>query len=138
VKRRVVLDTGPLVAFLDRRDRFHGWSVAQWGEVEPPLFTCESVLSEACYLLASSGLESASVPELVARGVVALTYRVDGDAELLAKLMKKYARVPMSLADACLVRMIEGLPQSEIMTLDSDFRIYRKHGRRIIRAIMPG
>jgi len=54
MRRRVVVDTGPLVAFLDKRDRHHDWAVSQWSQIEAPLLTCESVLSEACFLLRSA------------------------------------------------------------------------------------
>ncbi|MGH8628172.1 MAG: hypothetical protein ACREYC_23880 [Gammaproteobacteria bacterium] len=51
--------------------------------------------------------------------------------------MRKYANVPMSLADACLVRMTEILPDPVILTTDADFRIYRRHGRHVVPAVTP-
>jgi uncharacterized protein len=77
------------------------------------------------------------VLELVSRAVVKVAYAVEADVEALARLMTRYADVPMSLADACLVRMIERQPDSTVLTLDRDFRIYRSHGRRVIPALMP-
>lgn len=53
------------------------------------------------------------------------------------KLMTRYADVPMSLAGACLVRMIERQPDATVLTLDRDFRVDRSHGRRVIPALMP-
>lgn len=53
------------------------------------------------------------------------------------RLLNKYANIPMSLADACLVRMTETLPDPVILTTDSDFRIYRRHGRQIVPCAMP-
>jgi predicted nucleic acid-binding protein len=135
--RGVVLDTGPLVAFLDGRDRHHRWSTAQWSEAEPPLLTCEPVLTEACFLMRQWPRGPAAVLELVGRGIVNVAYSVEADAEALGRLINRYNNVPMSLADACLVRMVERHPKATVLTLDRDFRVYRTHGRRVIPAIMP-
>jgi len=137
VKRQILLDTGPLVAYLDRRDKDHDWAAARWSEIEPPLLTCEAVLSEACFLLCRLWPGSAAVMELLDRGIIQIAFRLPDEAATIAKLMQKYATVPMSLADACLVRMAELRPQSAILTLDHDFRLYRKHGRHVVPVIMP-
>jgi uncharacterized protein len=137
VTRRVALDTGPLVALLDRRDRYHRWATEQWADVELPILTCESVLSEACFLLQHLPRGPAAVLELVARGAVKVAYDVETDVEALSRLMTRYEDVPMSLADACLVRIIERNPATTVLTIDRDFRIYRAQGRRVIPAIMP-
>jgi len=75
--------------------------------------------------------------ELVARRVLLVPFRVEEEARLLQKLMTKYADVPMSLADACLVRLLEKVPESSVLSVDRDFRLYRKHGRQTIPAILP-
>ena len=77
MKRQVILDTGPLVALLDARDRHHAWAVAQWADIEPPLLTCESVISEACFLLDQTRAGSAAVFEMLVRKVIAPTFRMD-------------------------------------------------------------
>jgi predicted nucleic acid-binding protein len=137
VTRAVLLDTGPLVAFINGRDRYHRWTTQQWADVEPPFLTCEPVLTEACFLLRHLPRGPAAVLELVEREVVKVAYGVEADVEALGKLMIRYANVPMSLADACLVRMVERHPAPTVLTLDRDFRIYRAHGRRVIPTIMP-
>lgn len=137
MNRTVVLDTGPLVALINRRDRYHRWTTEQWADVEPPVLTCEAVLTEACFLLRKSSGGPAAVLELVGRGVVKVAYHVEADIEALGRLMTRYSDVPMSLADACLVRMIERQPNVAVLTLDSDFRVYRSHGRRVIPIVMP-
>jgi predicted nucleic acid-binding protein len=135
--RAVLLDTGPLVALLNRRDRYHRWATEQWADLEPPVLTCEPVLTEACFLLRELSGGPATILELVARGAVKAGYRVEADVEALGKLMTRYAEVPMSLADACLVRMAEQHPGATVFTLDRDFRVYRAHGRRVIPVVMP-
>jgi uncharacterized protein len=122
---------------LNRRDRYHRWAIEQWAELESPLLTCEPVLTEACFLLRNLSEGPEAVLELVARGAAKIGYGVEGEAERLGKLMSRYAEVPMSLADACLVRMVEQQSDAAVFTLDRDFRIFRVHGRRVIPVIMP-
>jgi predicted nucleic acid-binding protein len=133
----VLLDTGPLVAFLDRRDEHHDWAVSRWGDIRPPLLTSESVISEACFLLRAFAGGREGVFELLLRGAVAIGFRLDEDLKSTARLMARYANVPMSVADASLVRMAERLPESAVLTVDADFRVYRKHGRQVIPTILP-
>jgi len=133
----VLLDTGPLVASINRRDRFHEWAKSQLAETLPPLLTCEAVLAESCFLLRRLPGGSRTVAELVNRKIVEIPFRVEGHAESLARLLDKYSNVPMSLADACLVRMSELYENIAVLTLDSDFKLYRRHGRQVIPALMP-
>jgi predicted nucleic acid-binding protein len=138
VKQGVLVDTGPLVAFLNRRDRFHDWTAAQWNQIAAPMLTCEAVVSEACFLL--SGIKSGSdrVMQLIQREILMLSFQLDKHIEPVKRLLLKYQSVPMSLADACLVRMSELHSNSHVFTLDSDFNLYRKSGRQVIPSIMPG
>jgi len=133
----VIVDTGPLVAFLNGRDRQHDWVTGVLDGIAPPLLTCDSVLSEACFLLQDVRGGSDAVLELMSRGIVKSTFRVDAELEAVRRLMTKYSSVPMSLADACLVRMTELERAAAVLTLDGDFRIYRRHRRQTIPTIMP-
>jgi predicted nucleic acid-binding protein len=133
----ILVDTGPLVASINRRDRFHEWAKAQLGQMEPPIFTCEAVLAEACFLLRSLPGGSRAVVEFVVRRILKIPFRIEAHARSLASLVEKYADVPMSLADACLVRMSELREDGIVWTLDSHFRRYRRHGRQVIATLMP-
>ena len=133
----ILLDTGPLVAFLNRRDCYHEWALAQWASAKPPFLTCESVLAEACFLLRRSAGGTQAVMQLLVRGIVRLPFGLEEETPAVAKLLFRYASVPMSLADACLVRMAERYSSGIVMTLDRDFRIYRKNGRQVIPTRMP-
>ena len=137
MKHSILLDTGPLVAFLNRRDKFHVWAVAKWDQIAPPMLTCEAVISEACFLFAGTSEGSDSVMQMINRKIITISFRLDEYIQPVGKLLTKYRSVPMSLADACLVRMSEMNPDSNVFTLDSDFNLYRKSGRRIIPTIMP-
>jgi predicted nucleic acid-binding protein len=137
VKGPVILDTGPLVAFINGRDRYHEWSISQWAQIDPPLLTCEAVLSEACFLLKDNNGGQAAVLELLRRGILRLPFGMDEHADQIKWLLHKYAGVPISLADACLVRMSEMHADSPVLTIDDDFRIYRKNKRQIIPVLSP-
>lgn len=134
---RILLDTGPLVAFLNRRDHRHTWVTETLGSLDPPLWSCESVLSEACFLLRNVKGGAEAVLELVSREIVIPEFPLREEAAAVGKLMEKYADVPMDLADACLVRMTELHRESALLTLDGDFRIYRRNRREEIPLIAP-
>ena len=75
MKKHLLMDTGPLVASLNRRDRYHLWAKARLSELEPPISTCEPVLAEACFLLRDIPGGAAAVLTLVDRGVLRRTSR---------------------------------------------------------------
>ena len=133
----VILDTGPLVAFLNKRDSWHRWAVEQLAAVKSPLVTCEGVISEACFLLRGLAGGPDAVLELTTRGLLDLSFRAEPVLADIRRLMRRYADVPMSFADACLVRVAEQRPGSAVMTLDADFRRYRRMGRLVIPLIAP-
>lgn len=133
--RTVLVDSGFLVALLSREDQHHGWAAAQGQQFPRPWGTCEAVLSECFHLLGRRG--SPGLSELLRREVMSLPFGLAGDLERVLNLMQKYADVPMSLADACLVRMTETLAEPVLLTTDADFRIYRRHGRQTIPCLMP-
>ncbi len=134
----VMIDTGPLVAFLNRRERHHSWVKGVLDTVEPPIFTCEPVLSESCFLLQDIKGGQEAILALISRGLLRSDFRVAAEANSLRALMKKFSDVPMSLADACLVRMTELDQHGVVLTLDSDFRIYRRNQRQVVPTISPG
>ncbi|MGH6674048.1 MAG: type II toxin-antitoxin system VapC family toxin [Xanthobacteraceae bacterium] len=133
-----IVDTGPLVAFFDRSERHHPWVVARIGEIEPPLLICEPVLTEAMYLLARYPSAADALFGLLHNGALRMAFQIEENVEVLRQLLQKYRDTPMSLADACIVRMAEIHDRHDVLTLDSDFRVYRKHGRVPLQLIHPG
>lgn len=137
MRPRILVDTGPLVALLNRRDHHHAWVKTQLRTMDPPLETCEAVLSEACYLLQQVPGGPEAVLELITKGLVAVAFSLQDEAKAIQSLILRYADLPMDLADACMVRLAELHEPSIIFTLDSDFRIYRKHGRTALPILLP-
>lgn len=134
---RLIVDTGPLVALLDHREPDHAWARDTLGTAHAPLHTCEPVLSEALFVLKNVSGGVAALLALMSRGVVVPHFRLASEVVAIHKLMTKYASVPMSLADACLVRMTELDARATLLTLDNDFRVYRRNGRQAVPVIMP-
>jgi uncharacterized protein len=134
---QTILDSGPLVAFYDRKDAGHQWADRQMSSLQPPLLTCEPVLTEACFLLQRGGGSPNVVLKAVRTGILKIAIEVEAEASGIEALMERYADVPMSLADACLVRLSEMHRDCRLITLDQHFRRYRRHGRQVIPVIAP-
>jgi uncharacterized protein len=133
--RNLLVDAGFLVALLSRRDSHHQWAITQAPDHALPWRTCEAVLSEAFHLLGTRG--APALGAMLRRRALIAAFDLDNDVEPVLKLLQKYSNVPMSLADACLVRMSETLADPIILTTDSDFRIYRRHSRQIVPCLLP-
>jgi len=133
----VIADTGALVALLDRRERFHAWAVEQTKSIRAPMIICEPVLAEVCFLLAELPAGRESIQECLDSGAWRLDFAIEPERKRVFSLMAAYADQPMSLADACLVRMSEVRPSASVFTLDGQFRIYRKNRRQVIPLIIP-
>jgi len=136
-ERSVIADAGPLVAFLVEREPRHAWAVEQFKLLPAPFLTCEPVLTEAFHLLKRVPNGPRRLFQMFERGLFSIEFNLADEAELLGRLMRKYEDLPMSLADACLVRMAEINPTAIVFTLDRHFRVYRKHGRQAIEVVTP-
>lgn len=135
---KLLLDTGPWVALHCRDDRYHAWAREQFASHSGPFLTCEAVVAETCFLLARGGFDPAKALALVERGVVRIAMSLQDEMASVRALFARYDNVPASLADACLIRLAELHEPSRVLTLDSDFHVYRRHGRKVIGLITPG
>jgi len=137
MRKLVLLDTGPLVAYLDRSEQFHAWAVERFRQCTSPLLVCEAVLTEACFLLAGFLSAREAIRKLLQRGVLVLAPTGHEAQQEIFLLMTKYAKVPMSYTDACLVWLAQRHAGSKVFTLDSDFHIYRLGRAKPIPLIAP-
>lgn len=131
-----ICDTGPLVAYLNRRDPFHAWATALMRQVRAPMLTCDAVLTEALYFLREDGLDVDPLFQLVERE----SLRVDFDSKTqwprVRTLMARWER--MDFADACVVAMSEQYARCQVLTVDrKDFTIYRRNDRQVIPFVAP-
>ncbi len=133
----LILDTGPWVALHCRDDSYHEWAKAQFAQHTGPFLTCEAVVAETCFLLARANFDPAKALALIERGVVHVAMSLGEEVVAVRALFQRYDNVPASLADACLIRLAELNEPCRVLTLDSDFHIYRRHGRKVISLITP-
>lgn len=137
MRQRIILDTGPLVAFLKRDERYHQWTIEQWKTIEPPLLTCEAVITESCFLMQRIHNGEDAVLKLLKQGIVQINFDLNQDIDPVCQLLSQYSSISMSLADGCLVRMAELNRGSSVLTFDSDFTIYRKNRNQVIPCLSP-
>ena len=130
-------DSGPLIALLDRSDEHHEWAAEQFSHFSSPLLTCEGAITEATHLLCDAGVQPWGVLELIERKIVSVQFDLEPNLDRVLSLMKKYADTPMDFVDACLVSMTEARRDCRLLTVDSDFRVYRRFERQTIPLITP-
>jgi uncharacterized protein len=133
----IILDTGPLIAYLNPHDKHHDWVVEILSSVSLPLLSCEAVMAEAYFLLRRDHIAADALMRLLEESIIQIPFSLSNEISVLRELMRHYQSVPMSLADACLVRMSALDSNAKILTLDSDFLIYRRDRNVIIPVIMP-
>ena len=121
----VLLDTGVIVAWLDRSERFHQQATESVAELRAPLITCEAVIAEACYLLRRLQGAAEAVLDNIAAGVFQIPVPLSEPAREVRRILRKYRDRHMDLADACLIHLANEFRTGDILTLDHDFQIYR-------------
>ena len=137
MKPPIIIDAGPLVALINARDTYHAWTVEQLKQASGPLLTCEAALSEAIFLLRTTSGGVSQIGGMLRSGGLKCAFSLNDELVPVCDLLRKYAGVPMSLADACLVRMSELFPKHRVMSIDSDFRIYRRNRQQVIPLLVP-
>jgi predicted nucleic acid-binding protein len=121
----VLLDTGFIVALLDRSESFHQACARTVRELEVPLITCEAVITESCYLLRNLSGAPEAVIENVAAGIFQIPFQLSQETAGVKQVLRKYRDRKIDLADACLIRLADQFGTADILTLDQDFAIYR-------------
>ena len=134
---RYIVDSGPIVAALNRRDMLHRWAKDVFESLGEPPVTCEAVLTEVCWHLRESPETVARVLEMPARGDLLICPILDTEGTALAGLVRKYGK-RMDLADAGVVRLAEMFPKARVITTDiEDFLVYRRNRTESIALIHP-
>ena len=129
-----ILDAGPLIAALNRNDRYHRWARDTISRLGPPFHSCSEAVAEAA---AMTG-QPAAIVEMILAGEIVLAFSLADHAASVLALLRKYADRRMDLADACIVRMTELVRECRVVTLDrEDFSVYRRNGRELIPLVAP-
>jgi predicted nucleic acid-binding protein len=133
----VLLDTGVIVALLDRSERLHETCVECLQDLVAPLVTCEAVIAESCYLLRNLPGAADAILENVETGIFQIPIHLSQSAKRLRHIFRKYKDREVDLADACLIYLAEQLEAGDILTLDRDFEVYRWSGNKRFRFLIP-
>ncbi len=133
-----LLDTGAIVAFMDKRDRWHSACEDAFRQIDLPLLTSEAVLTEFLYFVRARSYDVRTAWSFVRSGILTLGAITDSDLPALSQLMHQYRDRPMDFADATLVHLAQRESLNTIVTVDvADFQTYRIAGRKRFR-ILPG
>jgi predicted nucleic acid-binding protein len=130
---QAIADTGYLVALVRKDDRHHPWATSLASQLDLPLITCEAVLSETAFHLGSS----AYVLAMLQRGAIRVGFDCTSHLQRLRDLAERYGDRNPDLADLCLIRMSELHPLHVVLTVDDDFRVYRRNKREAIPLLIP-
>ena len=131
-----LIDTGALLALLDRDDAWHERCRLAFGDLRYPLATTSAVLAELFHLLGHNPKDVSKAWRLIRSGAVTVLPITDADTPYLEHLMDQYADRPMDLADATLVRLAERESLTTVFTIDrNDFETYRIKGKTRFRIV---
>lgn len=137
MKQRVVVDTGPLVAAIDRDDQWHLPTIQLMQRIAPPMVTCEAVLAETWFLLRHQPDGWQKIEKWLKQDILVIDLSLRDKSRLFRTLalIHQYHDLPMSMADASLITMLEERAHSAIFTWDHHFQVYRLHGREPVTLI---
>jgi predicted nucleic acid-binding protein len=131
-----LIDTGAILALLDRSDSWHRMCVDVFQELRLPLMTSEAVLTELFHLVGDSRHEMEAAWQLVSSGAIVLATIENPELDAIHKLMSRYSDRPMDFADATLVHLARREQLTTVFTVDhADFETYRIDGRRRFRVL---
>ncbi len=133
----VLLDTGVIVASLDRSERFHKRCADAIADTTSVLVTCEAVVTESCYLLRNVKGAAEAVVANVAAGIFQIPFSLTRSAEQVGDLLRKYSDSGIDFADACLIQLATDFHIPDILTLDRDFEHYRWGRNKAFRMLVP-
>ena len=133
----VLLDTGVIVALLDRSEKFHAACAGAIRTMAAPLITCEAVIAESCYLLRNLAGAPEAILENVAAGIFQVPFQISREPGGVRLVLRKYRDRKINLADACLICLAEEFETGDILTLDKDFAVYCWSKKKPFR-ILPG
>lgn len=135
---KTIVDAGPLVAFVDRRDTHHKWARETLSELIAPFMTCEAVVSEVAYILRAAPAARDAIMGMIEEGSLSIEPLFPRETRPIRAILHRYRDREIDLADACLVRMSELVENCQVATIDrADFSVYRRHRRKVIPLVCP-
>lgn len=135
--KAVLLDTGVIVASLDRSELFHEICADTISRIKSPLVTCEAVIAESCYVLRRLNGAAEAVVLNVAAGIIQVPFSLTQSARQVHDILRKYRDGDIDFADACLIHLATELSSPDILTLDKDFEHYRWGRNNAFSLLVP-
>lgn len=132
----ILVDSGPLIALFNKSDKYHSASVDFISKNNKQLVTTVANITEAVYVLDYSKFAQAAFLKWISESSIIIENISSKEINEIAMLFEKYSDVPMDFADACIVYMAERLQTNEIITVDSDFEIYRLRGNKHFKNLL--
>src|SRR2546430_10761399 len=130
----ILADAGLIIAFLDRKDRYHPWARSVFERESPPFYIAEAVVAEIAAVLGNAD----DVLRMIEREDLQIELDLEAEAAALRHLLKRYSDRRMDLGDACCVRMSELLRHAVVYTVDrTDFVVYRRADRTAVPCVFP-
>jgi uncharacterized protein len=133
----VLIDTGVIVALLQRESPRHNECAEAVTYLSCPLVTCEAVITESCHILRRFPGAPEAVIANLEQGEFEIPFALSDSASAVRAIMRKYRDVPASFADACLIQMADELDTGDILTLDGDFVTFRWRKTRPFELLIP-
>ncbi len=135
--RRAAIDSGPLIALFDASDKYHSNAVEFLKGYSGQLYSTIPVIAEVMYILSFSIKAQVNFMQWVVDGAIEMV-EVDNDAfKRIIEMTKKYSDLPMDFADGSLVAICEKLRIKNVVSIDSDFYIYRTESKSAFKNIFP-
>lgn len=134
--KKILIDSGPLIALFDSSDKHHQKSVDFVKSNKFTLITTIASVTETLHLLSFNRNAQIDFLEWINRGGVEIFNIEHSDFIRIKELTEKYKDLPMDFADSCLVLLAEKLEITSIATIDRDFSIYRINGKKRFNTIL--
>lgn len=135
--KTVLVDTGPIIALIDNRDSYHTWAASKIDTFENPMITNTAVVVEVLFILKRLNKNANRFFGFVNEGIIKVKNPYPNNAELIHSMYSKYADLPASFADICLLSMIKQSKETKLFTIDSDFLIYHDSKGKPLNLISP-
>ena len=134
--KAILLDTGAIVALLDRSEKFHRQCAEVVRKLDAPLITCEAVMAGSCYLVRNLPGAPEAIIANAAEGIFQIPFQLSREAVAVRTILRKYQHRAIDLADACLIHLANEFETGDVLTLDKDFEMYR-WGRNRAFQLLP-
>ncbi len=135
--KTVYIDTGPVIAILNKRDEHHLWATDKTSQIENDLVTTSIIIAEAFYILKKLPKGIEGLFQIIEEGFIKVEESYPKNMVFIHELVLKYDDIDASIGDISLLSIIDDPKHSKVFTLDYDFHIYRDKKGKPLDLISP-